>query len=780
MKRKLMYSCVILLFVGNLSTNSAIAQTESRIGTVMGNIPIGDQEVTVVFDPLTDCNKKSTLHERNLFLSNSDVEIIYDEVTQLYFLGQEHSNEVVYLGSECATESEDSGESSEDGGAESSSESIPFDYCAESFPTGGGDGYDNKIDPLLYSAELEPNYSNGTPKSHSALRNELQALISVATPGDIIFVHPQCSILVGSNNPIIIDRSITLVSDRGNFGSTGAVIYMYSASTGKAIEIKNLNFRINGVRISGFTFNGGGDGTVAIETYNNYNIEIDNNDICCWMDAIRLNEFYDYGSNSFINTLLDKSENAFLIHNNYIHHNHYKDDNGNCRGYGILLVDAYAKVYANIFELNRHDMAGAGFEKSGFEMYCNIFKEEKSGICGGQSNIDMHGANGNVETYAGCFMNIHHNLFTSVNSQANIFPVGKPKVICLVQNNIFETPSIYTGSGSAIDNRNSKTPPALNGLPEDCFGNVVAVNNVYNGEYKGWYVNENWDANAEHNMVRIPSSSDLLHSNLNESWPGANYSAQAATLDYWFGDFDADGQTDIFKADGNDWWVLPLNSGYTSSWIHIANSGYTIGVMDRIFKPHFVLNPELVFGNFNADNSTDVFRADGSAWKVSYSNTSTSWQTLATSTTTIPDLLFGRFTTTGRSDHITDMVFPRPSYNQWDISYDGFSWVLGANSNYNVNQMKTGDFDGDSHSDIFLTDGVQWYYSSNGISNWSSLTSSNYPAFSLFITDFNKDGVSDVIGPDNGWSISLSGNGGWTILTTSNFPLSNFGYGDLD
>lgn len=652
---------------------------------------------------------------------------------------------------------------------------LPFNYNNIA-AIGGGSGYDSIV--TSGTANISAYDVNNILKTPSQLYNELIDKISQANNGDTIFIDSLCVIEFPAT--IEINKAITIASNRGYNTSDGALL-----EAGSTLTDSNYVFNIksNNVRITGFRFRGNKDSNLtarAIKAYDHLdtngidvpitNIEIDNCDFSYWIDAIDVQERSD--------TSVLLTQAAFKIHHNYIHQNNLPNAYSDL-GYGVMVDNAYAQIYANIFHNNRHDIAAAGHDKSGYEAYCNI-------ILGGdstQSNFDMHGdrilnpdGTYTTEYHAGGFMHIHHNDFRNINPQANIYPVGKPKTICLIDNNKFCADSIFSNSGSTAIRQDAW---GRTNSP-DAYGNIVAVNNIYgSSNYLGWYARENWDKTRTDNFFRIPSTNDLLMADVSATLYVDWINTNQQDLDYYLGDFNGDGITDIFKSDGNIWYYLPINIQYTDHWIQINNSDYKIGTMSLLlWNDVYKYSPNLTFGNFDTNNSTDILLTTGSQWNVSY-GASTAWQYYVSSSETVDKLLFGKFYRSGFDNNITDVFFPYN--NSWYISYDGTGWQNVNSASDPYSQMKIGDFNGDGYSDVFCATGSQWKYSSNATSTWINLKTSAIDADSIVLGDFNADNTSDVICLyDNSWWVSIGGNSSLSTINTSNFPLSNFIYGNLD
>jgi hypothetical protein len=645
-------------------------------------------------------------------------------------------------------------------------------FCRDHNPVGGGEGYANIVTSGTYNIYSE---IGGMEKTPTELGIELAEVIADAVPNTVIFIEGDCEILVTST--LIIDKSLTIASDRGNGGSPGA--HILCAETAYPL----FDIQANTVRISGLRLEGNQDNSLGIRAHGFSRIQIDNNEFYEWMQAISIHQTDNEG--------IALGEHFYIINNNYIHHNHYSDFYDNTAhplGYGIALGNAFLQVYANQFEFNRHDLAAVGWANSGFNMYCNIFGDAAANAEGNKhQNIDIHGAHGFTENYAGGFMHIHHNDFLYENPGGNIYPVGKPTVLMLIDNNKFKSPTIYYIDNAAIMQRPYLDPDSEQQNNPEIYGNIFAVNNTFDGSYLGWYTKENWDPASTDNFVRIPSTNDLLHANLNlipgtataEDFTNLWIQQAPHKLDYYLGDFNGDGRTDIFKSDGGRWFYLPLATNYANGWILLNDSQEPLGEIDILPGTDFyTYTPNLVFDNWNGDAITDVFNTTGTEWQVSYSGT-TAWTTTATSGYTTSNTLFGKFNSVSFNNQIMDVF--RTDAGIWYIAYDGISWIPVNASPLPLAMFKVGDFDGDGYDDIFRKTGPNWYYRSNAIGPWINLNWSNVPMNKLLIADFYSNSRSDVIGNLSGqWSISLQGTTTWYPLKTATLPISGLPFGDLD
>jgi len=680
----------------------------------------------------------------------------------------------------------------------------PFDFCSCYLPIGGGDGYQNIVTSGT-PGKVVFTHVLGVPQSPIQQGDKLELLVSTAVSGDVIFLENDVEARV--SHSLVIPSGVTIASDRGFNGSDGAIIKFDTGVTGVLLDVNGSNVRITGVRLEG-----GGvlspNNTIALEMQPASKptglvyvyLEVDNCEIYEWSEGLRLSQYFqDFGTISYPIGQHMMHEDGFLIHNNYIHDNNW-NTGGSLTGYGVVVYDAFVKIYANNFLENRQDVAGTGRPKSGYEVFCNNMGKTWTNVEGyATQNIDMHGDFHGSRFVAGGFMHIHHNNFAFAPYSANIVIGGKPSVLCLIDNNMFVANKVFAHTSyndQAIDQtRNTSeilcNDPAL-------YGHIIAANNIYNNNYKGWYVRNDWnhDNTARlDNLIRIPSSNDILMSNLNvnehnaagleggvDNCNGLGVNLSYQILDYYFGDFNGDGVTDIFKKDAGIAYYLPINSTYTDQWITIGPFEDHLGTMtcQNSNAELYKFNPNVNFGNYNTDGSTDIFKTTGTVWLVYYGGSS-SWITYVNSNNTMNQLLFGKFFKTGTNLYITDTFYPQSP--TWRISYDGTSYVIvpGSFPGILVSKMRVGDFNGDFRSDIFYTTGSQWHYRNLITNTWSPLAFSNTSSDFLLIGDFNTDNVSDVFGfVVSSWKVSIGGSTNYQLINTGNFPRGSFQYGDLN
>jgi len=211
----------------------------------------------------------------------------------------------------------------------------------------------------------------------------------------------------------LVPAGVTLASDRGHNGSKGAIIRSDHFGTSPLLKVLGPNVRITGLRIVGpdpkprlehhrRSFNKERGDREAQRRYyylfpnsrgistEHASLEVDNCELSGWSHAaIYLNG----GGNHH-------------IHHNYIHHNQRKGlGYGVCHGNGNKVSSL---IEYNLFDYNRHSIAGTGVPGSSYEARNNV--ELGASL---SHNFDMHGGKDRRDgtDIAGTKILIHHNTF---------------------------------------------------------------------------------------------------------------------------------------------------------------------------------------------------------------------------------------------------------------------------------------------------------------------------------------------------------------------------------
>lgn len=299
-------------------------------------------------------------------------------------------------------------------------------------PIGGGEGYAYII--------TGGDYTVGTPE-------ELMAALAVAQPGEIIYLKPTGDfdfttlLYVTPNLRLNIPEGVTVASNRGHNGSRGAIVCSTQFRTSPLFQAVGPNVRLAGLWLRGPEPNrrlehharafGGTDPPGSSYYYlfptsdgirtSEDGLQVDNCEISGWSHGgVYLAGGVDHH-----------------IHHSFIHHNQY-----NGLGYGIVHGPSESLIEYNVFNANRHSIAGSGVPGSGYWARHNVELGVSLSHC-----FDMHGGRdrGDGTDIAGTWMKMDHNMFRS--TQRAIAIRGVPEWQAEITKNWFS----HTGpSGSVV------------------------------------------------------------------------------------------------------------------------------------------------------------------------------------------------------------------------------------------------------------------------------------------------------------------------------------------
>ena len=336
-------------------------------------------------------------------------------------------------------------------------------------------------------------------------------------------------------------------------------------------SIDGDNVRISGVRIQGPDMGVAGrdDKPKGIHINSHVNVEIAYNEISGWSGAaveVKDNdERIDYVLNP----------ETVRIHDNYIHHNQHVGTHG----YGVVVGDgAYALIERNVFDYNRHAIAGDGSNGSGYQAYRNLVLE--------------HG--GYHDTYNACDL---PDWVALVSPGTWIVA----KALCLIPGS---SPSYvhYTHQFDMHGQENCGISGAFNDAALNCGTTGEYMDIQYNSFFYtkgnaiklrgtpevGMFVDANvfaHDTLLDDGILReyavAQTESGLFLGNNQARVNGMN---ELSTCD-----FDGDGINDLFLATGQTWWY---SSGGDKPWVYLNTS-----------TKH---RSQVSLGFFDGDNICDV------------------------------------------------------------------------------------------------------------------------------------------------------------------------------
>jgi hypothetical protein len=470
---------------------------------------------------------------------------------------------------------------------------------------------------------------------------------------------------------------------------------------------------------------------------------IDNNEIYGWQYAgIKVTNVRD-----------------IVVASNHIHHNLFTEGiGGSGFGYGIAVYDtASAIIDHNLFDHNRHDIACNGNPKSSYTARYNLV------LNGGISHhFDVHGYTESLDNhiykpdgsyYAGHAFHFENNTFMTETSWVNYLDYGTPDIyirgntdsIVEIKVNIFgksaDNAIMQSGNGSTFWDHFYDDLPDFFKLSGNSFGvdYPPAVFISYSGtsfwtfrrfEHNKSFAVGYFIGDKREDLFYADGNNWFVSESAKNEWQEVN-SSQVKLSDLRFYDFDGDGITDVFRTNGEHWYVA--TNGGRNDWVKWRDSQVSLS--------------KLRFGDFDGDKKTDIFWSDGNTgkWKISKGGKS-GWTIWNTSQVSVSDLSFGDFNGDGKTD-----VFWQHD-GKWQISWSGQSkWQVINTSDFSVKDLRFGDFDGDGKTDVFRTDGNKWYVSWSGKTKWQILNSSSYDLDQLIFGDFNGDGKMDIAVIDKFW-----------------------------
>lgn len=278
-------------------------------------------------------------------------------------------------------------------------------------PIGGGVGYASAISEGTYTVED---------------LSSLLVALKFAKNREIIFINGAAKIDLSCQKLLVIPGGVTLVSDRGVNGSPGALLFTNNLDAAPMIIVNGENVRIIGIRLRGPDPEQRAEELSKLFKEGKYYSIPNSQGIKSSLKGLEVNNCELFGW-SHAAIMLGPGAKAH-IHHNYIHHNQRWG-----LGYGVCLDDAWALIEANLFDWNRHAIAGTGRPATGYEACYNIVLENANSY-----SFDMHGGVDRKDgtDIAGDLILIHHNTFRAANFRG-IMINGRPLQRAEIHHNWF-------------------------------------------------------------------------------------------------------------------------------------------------------------------------------------------------------------------------------------------------------------------------------------------------------------------------------------------------------
>ncbi len=244
-------------------------------------------------------------------------------------------------------------------------------------PIGGGTGYSRG--PASCDVEVD---------TAAALVDALEGAVA----GQIVCVADGAEIDLTGQRDIPLTSGVTLAGHRGHAGSEGGLLFTDELDVIPALFVTaGDQVRLTGLRLRGPDTQ---IRTDAYEVPNSRAIQSSHRDL-----QVDNCELWGWSHGAVV--LLEGADAQ--VHHNYIHH---------CRrtglGYGVALDRASALIEANLFDWNRHSIAGTGWAGTSYEARFNYVLDNANSHA-----FDMHGGADRDDgtDIAGTTIRIHHNTF---------------------------------------------------------------------------------------------------------------------------------------------------------------------------------------------------------------------------------------------------------------------------------------------------------------------------------------------------------------------------------
>jgi hypothetical protein len=491
----------------------------------------------------------------------------------------------------------------------------------------------------------------------------------------------------------------------------------------------NDHVRISGFRLHGPSFGQQSTEETGIEVFRCLDIEVSNMEIAGW-------------GGSGIQVLDDDTGPAdgpgqsppanrpgermgrpdqIRIFRNHIHHNQHPREgvfNSFAAGYGVVVDNgAWARIYENVFDFNRHAIAAAG-DAGGYEAFRNlVLKGGGDHFAGFNTHqFDVHGTGDNgFGDQAGVRFDFAHNAFQYVEGPA-IKIRGRPKRHASIHDSVFAHEGLEHDKGDDaihLDDRDFKHIK-------------LGPNNVVNVDSYGKYGVCDFDGDRIDDLF-LATGKTWWFSSFGEL-PWSYLSDRTERLDQVrLGYFDDDLLCDVLTQSGRDWVIA---SGGTGPWRSIGRFGAPLD--------------QVAFGRFDPNvrdhrpgrtrRTTHAFRRmpDGQ-WRVTPLS-ARAWEQAQGSGFPMSDLRFGDFT----GDGVTDVLAVQGG--RWSISKSARSPWQSLNRSLSdpVGSLHIADLNHNNIDDLIRlevrTTGLNsakeaflWWVSEDGRKAWRELKGYVFP-----------------------------------------------------
>jgi hypothetical protein len=459
----------------------------------------------------------------------------------------------------------------------------------------------------------------------------------------------------------------------------------------------NDHVRISGFRIHGPSFGQQSHDDIGIHIIRCLDIEISNMELAGWGgQAVQVLDEGDADDqpadgpgqvppNNFPGERIGRADQV-RIFRNYIHHNQHPRStlDNHTAGYGVdVHHGAWAQVYENVFDFNRHAVAAAG-DTGGYEAFRNLVLKG-GGLHYGPLSIhthqfDIHGSGGNgFGGRAGVQFGFAENSFQYLNGAA-IEIRGRPQIRVDIHDNVFPHEGLEDDEGDDAVHVEDR---------DDLDVIHLGPNNAIDFDPYGRYGVCDFDGDGIDDLF-LATGQTWWFSSFGE-FPWSYLGARIERLHrVRLGYFDDDQRCDVLTESDGEWVVA---SGGTGPW-------QSIGVFEAPLS-------EVVFGRFD------------------------------------PRIRDHRPGVTRRTTH----AFWRTPSGQWLVTpLSAPAWQPAQSSSFPLSQLRFGDFTGDGVTDVLAVQGGRWSISQSARGGWQRLNQHlSDDVRSLHIADLDHNNIDDLI-----------------------------------
>jgi FG-GAP-like repeat len=404
---------------------------------------------------------------------------------------------------------------------------------------------------------------------------------------------------------------------------------------------------------------------------------------------------------------------SMRVERNYIHHN-ARDG----AGYGVVTSgNSYTTIEGNVFDFNRHDIASDGRAYNGYIARFNYALQGGftygSGYWG--QHFDVHGTG------------------TPESQKHGHYDGGMAGEFYEIAFNTFRGAQRY---GAPIVARQTRAAFELRGRPT--IGATFAGNVAVHGS---GLAAVRLKGGADHSLFPpVPSRFNL-------TMTGNRYDTDFST-EIAAGDFDGDGRSDVFVANGTAWFFSRSGS---EPWEYLRPSNKRV--------------KELAFADVDNDKRTDVLYRDRDG-RLGYVSGGAAADLTPLTSLPVPigDLRTGDFD----GDARTDLFFT--VRNQWMVWFGSSrAWTPVQTSSKPATELLFGEFDDIAGTDVAAVNGSEWSISSGARGAWTRLNARLASSFARAVAaDFDGNGRTDIAWSSGGkWRLSAGGRGPQSVLRGS-------------